>query len=279
MTEPSSAHEAAVKVAQRLGLQFASPVALSDSNNLVLWLRPAPVVVKVATGHHQRLHLELSVGRHLLGEKAPAVRPASDLPQMVHERDGFEMTFWRYEPADGSEPSSGAVAVALFELHQALGTYCGALPSFEDELAAVSDVLSDRHGSPALPDRGRRILRQALGDLTAELRNLAPSQLPVHGSPHSGNQIARSGSVRFLDFETACLGPLEWDLAHVDGDVARDYPAQVDPRVLAACRGLVSAKTATWCWAKYDHPDLRWHAEHHLEVIEELLGSSGSPAH
>jgi hypothetical protein len=275
MTEPISAQDAAVTVARRLGLEVANPIVLSDSNNLVLWLRPAPVVVKVATGHHQRLHLELSVARHLLEENVPAVAPATALPQEVHERDGFEMTFWRYEPTDGSEPSSGAVAAALFELHQALGTYPGALPSFEDELAAVSDALSDRHRASALGERGRQILRRALGDLTAELRQLAPTELAIHGSPHSGNQIARSGSVRFLDFETACLGPIEWDLAHVDDEIARDYPAEVDPRVLAVCRGLVSAKTATWCWAKYDHPDLRWHAEHHLQVVEDLLGSAG----
>jgi Ser/Thr protein kinase RdoA (MazF antagonist) len=275
MTEPISAHDAAVAVARRLGLEVANPTVLSDSNNLVVWLPPAPVVVKVATGHHQRLHLELSVARHLLGKNAPAVEPATALPQEVHERDGFEMTFWRHEPTDGSEPSSGAVAAALSELHQALGTYPGALPSFEDELAAVSDALSDRRRAPALPDRGRQILRRALGDLNAELRQMAPSQLPIHGSPSNGNQIVRNGSVRFLDFETACHGPLEWDLAHVDDEIARDYPAKVDPRVRAVCRGLVSAKTATWCWAKYDHPDLRWHAEHHLQVVEDLLGSTG----
>ena len=276
MTKPSSEQEAAVKVARRLGLEVTSPVVLSDSNNLVLWLRPTPVVVKVATGHHQRLHLELSVTRHLLGQNAPAVGPAFDLPQMVHEGDGYEMTFWRYEPTDGSEPSSGSIASALSALHpRRCVTYPGPLRSFEDELAAVSDVLSDGHRPQALPDRGRQILRRALRDLTAELRQLIPSRVPIHGSPHKGNQIARTGSVRFLDFETACLGPLEWDLAHVDDDTARDYPAGVDPRVLAVCRGLVSAKTATWCWAKYDHSDLRWHAEHHLQVVEDLLGSPG----
>ena len=142
MTKPSSAQEADVKVARRLGLEVANPTILSNSNNVVLWLRPTPVVVKIATGHHQRLHLELSVARHLLEQNAPAVGSASDLPQMVHEGDGFEMTFWRYEPTDGSEPSSRSTAAALSELHQALSTYSGPLPSCEDELAAVSDALA-----------------------------------------------------------------------------------------------------------------------------------------
>lgn len=273
MTGATSAQEVAVAVARRLGVDVADPMTLSDSNNVVLWLRPAPVVAKVATGHHRRLGLELLVARHLLDCHAPAVGPAPGLPQVLHSSDGFEMTFWRYEPSDDSEATSMATASAMFELHQALRTYPGPLPSFEDELAAVSVVLSERQRVPALPEKGRQALQRALSELTAALRQLAPSRHAIHGSPSTGNQVARGGCVRFLDFETACLGPVEWDLAHVDDDVARDYPAEHVPKALELCRGLVSAKTATWCWVRYDHPDLRWHAEHHLRVVEALLGS------
>ena len=128
-----------MKVARRLGLEVTSPVVLSDSNNLVLWPRPTPVVVKVATGHHRRLHLELSVARYLLGQNAPAVGPASDLPQMVHEGDGFETTFWRYEPTDGSEPSSGSTAAALSELHQALYYSAAGFACRERMLGSIAD--------------------------------------------------------------------------------------------------------------------------------------------
>lgn len=41
--------------------------------------------------------------------------------------------------------------------------------------------------------------------------------------------------------------------------------------MLAVCRALVSVKTAVWCWAKYDHPDLRSHADYQLELVRRYL--------
>ena len=63
--------------------------------------------------------------------------------------------------------------------------------------------------------------------------------------------------VRFIDFETACVGPLEWDLAHVTDEAVSAYPASHDPRVLELCRVVVSVKTAARCWARCEHADLR----------------------
>jgi len=55
MVEGMGPVEAAVSVAHRFGVAVVDPVTLSDSNNVVVWLRPAPVVAKVGTGHHRRL--------------------------------------------------------------------------------------------------------------------------------------------------------------------------------------------------------------------------------
>ncbi len=43
------------------------------------------------------------------------------------------------------------------------------------------------------------------------------------------------------------------------------------PAVPGLCRGLVSARTAAWCRAGFGHPELRWHAEHHLSVVKRLM--------
>ena len=40
------------------------------------------------------------------------------------------------------------------------------------------------------------------------------------------------------------------------------------PRLRDLCQALTSVKTATWCWVTVEHPDLRWHAKHHLDVRE-----------
>jgi Ser/Thr protein kinase RdoA (MazF antagonist) len=50
----------------------------------------------------------------------------------------------------------------------------------------------------------------------------------LHGSPHDLNVLGPSTNLpRFIDFETMCTGPFEWDLAHVDGDVVDAKPGDV----------------------------------------------------
>ena len=79
--------------------------------------------------------------------------------------------------------------------------------------------------------------------------------------------LINANDVCFIDFETVCLGPHEWDLAHLPEAVAAEYPGDVDRELLAACRTAVSAKTAAFCWADAQRGDLRQHAEHHTALL------------
>jgi Phosphotransferase enzyme family len=263
--------EAAVMLARRFGVAVADPVTLSDSNNVVVWLWPAPVVAKVGTGHHRRLGVELAVAGHLAASGAPVVAPASQVPQVVHRAGGFHVTCWDYHPGPGREPAAGERAAALARVHEGLGGYRGRLPSWRAELAAVADVLGDPARAPALPPGDRALLLCALERFAAELARYPAAARPLHGSPHTGNIVVTGAGIRFLDFETACTGPLEWDLAHAGPETALAYPGRLDPALLGLCRGLVSVKTAAWCWAGFGHPALRWHAEHHLAVVKTLM--------
>jgi hypothetical protein len=131
---------AATAVAERVGLSVRQPVVLHSSNNLVVWLRPSPVIVKLGVGHYDRLDDELKIG----------------------------------------------------------------------------------------------------------------AQLAIEGAP--------------------VVGPVEWDLAHLDAEVAAAYPHPHNPQRLARCRTIVSAQTAVWCWLGADrHPELRWHADHHLSAVKRAL--------
>ena len=59
----------------------------------------------------------------------------------------------------------------------------------------------------------------------------------------------------FIDFETCCRGPLEFDLAHAPQSVSANYP-NVDQGLLDDCRGLVLAMVAAWRWDRDDQfPD------------------------
>ena len=82
------------------------------------------------------------------------------------------------------------------------------------------------------------------------------------------NILSMRGAPIFIDLETIQLGPIEWDLAHLEPAVADQYPGPHDEHLLATCRTAVSAATATWCWGALERgPDMRAHAEHHLAVV------------
>jgi hypothetical protein len=262
---------AAATIAGRFGVVASNPVTLASSNNVVVWLAPSPVVAKVGTGHHRRLSLELAVARHLVSRGAPVVAPSLELPQEVHHLAGFDMTFWAYQSHDHTEAEPGKLGGALFALHEALAAFPDPLPRYDDELDQVSRILTDARRSPGLQDADRSVLLAGLHRFRAELRSWEWESQALHGSPHDLNVLVVDGAPMFIDFETACRGPVEWDLAHVGPAAATAYPAAFHRRLRDLCQALTSVKTATWCWAKVEHPDLRWHARHHLDVVRELM--------
>jgi tRNA A-37 threonylcarbamoyl transferase component Bud32 len=131
----------------------------------------------------------------------------------------------------------------------------------------------DRPGfAPELADDDRRLLRRALTDGVGALTPTSAAGPIIHGSPHRMNIVVVNGSPRFIDFETVRRGCHEWDLAHLELAVADHYRGAVDIEVLERCRRLVSAMTATWCWDGLTRgPDMRHHAEHHLETVRAVL--------
>jgi hypothetical protein len=65
--------------------------------------------------------------------------------------------------------------------------------------------------------------------LAAEGRLWHPSSpAALDGSPRAGNRLPSADGPVLLDFETACVGPIEWDLAAL-GDDALAYLPDADP--------------------------------------------------
>jgi thiamine kinase-like enzyme len=93
----------------------------------------------------------------------------------------------------------------------------------------------------------------------------------IHGSPHPFNILRVDGEPRFIDFETTCIGPLEWDLAHTAPETEHSYVVALNAPLLRSCREMVSVTTAAWCWMDVDRGDLRYHAEAHLAHVKELF--------
>ena len=55
----------------------------------------------------------------------------------------------------------------------------------------------------------------------------------------------------FIDLETCCRGPVEFDLAHAPEAVGEHYPG-VDHELLRECRMLALAMVTAWRWDRGD---------------------------
>lgn len=94
---------AVVALAREHGLRVEEPAELNDLFSLMVHLRPAPVVARVATCMTKLrtpiadwLGLEIAVTAFLSEQGAPVVAPSRELPPGPHEYDGFEISFWTY---------------------------------------------------------------------------------------------------------------------------------------------------------------------------------------
>ncbi len=249
-------------------------VLLRSTHNVVLWLRPADVVAKIGVGRNANLRLELEVVLQLAAQGAPVVCPAAHVPAAVHWCNHVDLTFWRHHAQDRApEIDSRKVSAALGRLHAALAglspSLRARLPSYRCELDHARGLLADASATPALPARDRRLLADTFDGLAGLLAGLAPpaTHIVLHGSPHSYNILQVDGEPRFIDFETACTGPAEWDVAFVEAGAESSYARPLDRRLLQVCRGMASVMTAAFCWSDVDRGDLREHALLHLENV------------
>src|SRR6185312_839472 len=67
----------------------------------------------------------------------------------------------------------------------------------------------------------------------------------LHGEPHAANLLKTTSGLRFIDLQTCCYGPVEFDIAHAPLAVG-DHDARADRRLLRACRVLILAMIAAW---------------------------------
>ncbi len=273
-----NAVEASIRVAEKHGLRVHEPVALRSTNNTVAWLRPTPVVAKIGVGRHSGFLLEVAVAAELSALGAPVVSPAHELPAVVHFEGDYQITFWRYcpQPDDVDIPDE-QVAAALRQLHahnvQLSETLKSRLPRYTSELQLISELLRDAERLSALPAHDRHFLSGLFDRLWQRLQaqSGADTHVVIHGSPHPYNVLRVEGQPRFIDFETTCVGPVEWDLAHTSPQTAAGYAGAVDPELLETCRNLVRLKTAVWCWSNVERGDLRFHAEAHLAYLKKTF--------
>jgi aminoglycoside phosphotransferase (APT) family kinase protein len=203
----TDAAAAAVAAGRDIGLRVDDPVVLSDGTNVLVHLRPSPVVARVSVTllrGTEALENELAFALAAAERGARVAAPADD---RVHERDGFPITFWRYVEHRRAEPAdAAAVGAALRTLHDAVADLDLQLPRFDrlDEVESVARALD--HPDSALMLRAIAAARERLGRLELVER-------PLHGDAHMRNVLVTQTGPQWSDLENVCSGPVEYDLA------------------------------------------------------------------
>ncbi len=238
-SEVSRAVAAATSIAEGLGLPVGNVSVLHNSNKLALRLLPCDVFARVAPAGHELAQFEVELALRLAGAGGPVAALEPRVQPRGYERDGLEVTLWTYyEPA--TQISAARNGKTLKRLHVSMRK--------SDVLAAhfierVADVLGHVASTLALGDADRELLTSRLRDLRRAVTDRGAPEQVRHGEPHPGNVLSTKAGVLFIDLETCCRGPVEFDLAHVPTAVSDHYP-DADKALLEDCRGLVLAVVA-----------------------------------
>ncbi|MFD7306761.1 phosphotransferase [Promicromonospora sp. NPDC059942] len=267
MTGVTRAIAAATSLAASLDLPADDAVVLHNSNKLALRLTPCDVFARIAPVGQEVAQFEVDLAQRLVEAGSPVVPLEPRAEPRVHVRDGFAVTLWTYyEPVTpGAAPAD--VAKALEELHSGMRTVDLRSPRFADRVTEAEEIVADADRSPDLADADRAFLGGRLADLRRAIEDRGAVEQLLHGEPHPGNVLSTTGGPLFIDLETCCRGPVEFDLAHVPEAVCAHYPG-VDPELLDECRQLVLAMVAAWRWDADDQfPRGRLFGEELLRVL------------
>ncbi len=234
-----------------LGVRVDEAVVLHDSNKLTLRLLPGDVVARVAAAARQVAQFELELARQLLEAGCPVAALEPRVEPRVYASDGFVITLWTYHEPVAAEALPADFAQALARLHRGMRTLGVATPHFTDRVESAQRLLASRDETPALADADRKLLSDTLRGLRRGIGDRGGFEQLLHGEPHAGNVLTTKDGPLFIDLETCCRGPVEFDLAHAPEDVAEHY-SDVDFGLLRECRILVLAMVTTWRWDRGD---------------------------
>lgn len=271
---------AAVSIASSLGLTADDAIVLHDSNKLTLRLLPCDVLARVAPVADQVAQFEVELAQRLAESGCPVAALEPRAEPRVYERDGFVVTLWTYyEPVTPREVSPAGYAKALERLHAGMRTLDVPTPHFTDRVEQAQRLVANRDHTPELADADRELLGDTLRSLRRVVGERGGAEQLLHGEPHPGNVLTTKNGLLFIDLETCCRGPVEFDLAHAPEEVSEHYPG-VDQDLLRACRILVLAIVTTWRWDRGDQlPNGRRLGAEWLGQIRAALDRNGLDAH
>ena len=279
-SEVPRALAAAMSTASSLDLTVDDAIVLHDSNKLSVRLLPCDVLARVAPVAHQVAQFEVDLAQRLAESGCPVAALEPRVQPHVYERDGFVVTLWTYYvPVSRREVSPADYANALERLHAGMRKLDVPTPHFTDRVEQAQQLVASRDHTPALADADRELLSETLRNLRRVISEHGGAEQILHGEPHPGNVLTTKNGLLFIDLETCCLGPVEFDLAHAPEEVSQHYPG-VNQDLLRACRILVLAMITTWRWDRGDQfPNGRQLGTEWLSQIRAALNRSRLDTH
>jgi hypothetical protein len=242
-----------VSTAAALDLAADDATVLHASNRITVRLMPCDVVVRVAPIEYRATaELEVELAQRLAEIKSPVAALDPRVEPRVYVRGGFAMNLWtHYESVPPGELPPADYAHALECLHASMRQLDLTTQHFTDRVAEAHRLVASRELSPELGDSDRELLVDTLRDVERSIRERGATEQLLHGEPHPGNVLGTTKDLVFIDLETCCRGPVEFDLAHVPEAVSDHYP-NADQELLGECRALTLAMVAAWRWDRDD---------------------------
>ena len=269
MSDVTRAIAAATSVAASLGLLADDAIVLHNSNRLALRLTPCDVAARVAHVGQEVAQVEAELAQRLAEVGCPVGLPEPRVEPRVYTRDGFAVTLWTYYEPVTPHVSPAGYAGALERLHAGMRKVDVPSPSFMDRITEAEVAVADPDRSPELADADRVFLSARLGSLRKAIEDRGAVEQLLHGEPWSGNVLSTKNGPLFIDLETCCRGPVEFDLAHAPEEVCEHYP-NLDQELLDECRQLVLAMLAAWRWELGDQfPNGRRFGEEFLRLLRD----------
>jgi hypothetical protein len=215
---------AAQAVAVEHGVRCDDAVVIAAGSNVLVHLKPSPVVARVMTGtaalHDdiaQWLEREVAVGVFVADHGGPVVPPSELMAPGPYQHDGLWMTFWKlvaHGPTDQS-PDARAVGRSLRELHDVLAGFVGDLEPFSAIGDQIERQLSELRPCRWLSGEEIELLRSELRRLTPNVFETSAPIQPIHGDAGLSNLLHAGSQLLWNDLEDVCAGPVEWDVAGV----------------------------------------------------------------
>ena len=236
-----------------LDLRVDDAVVLHASNRLAVRLLPCDVLARVAYVAHQAgAAFEVEVARRLAATDSPVAALEPRVEPRVYVRDDFVITLWSYyAPASPRDVAPPEYAHALERLHAGMRQIDLPAPHFTDRVAEAQRLVGNRAHTPELAEADRELLSTTLRSLRRAIGDRGAAEQLLHGEPHPGNLLRTKNGLLFIDLETCCRGPVEFDIAHVPDEVSEHYPDAAQD-LLRECRVLMLAMIATWRWDRDD---------------------------